>query len=139
MIVYVTVRSHFNAGHRLHSPALSDAENRRLYGKCNHPSGHGHNYVVELTLRGEVDPAIGAFVNAEGMRSWLWGEVLEHIDHRNLNTDVAFMKGIIPTSENLARVIFDEVRKGEYGKWLYEVRLFESENNIASCRVAELS
>ena len=135
MIVYVTVKHHFNAGHRLHNAKLSDEENRRLYGKCNNPSGHGHNYVVEVTLKGEVDPAIGAFVNTDDLRGWLWSEVLERIDHRNLNTDVDFMKGIIPTSENLARVVFGELQKGPYGRWLHEVRLFESENNIASCRM----
>jgi 6-pyruvoyltetrahydropterin/6-carboxytetrahydropterin synthase len=137
MTVYVTVRHHFNAGHRLHNPALSDEQNSRLYGKCNNPSGHGHNYVVELTLRGEVDPRVGAFVNAEEVRSWLWRELLEQIDHRNLNTDATFMTGVIPTSENLARALLDEIRKGPYGSWAYEVRLFESENNVAACRLGE--
>jgi 6-pyruvoyltetrahydropterin/6-carboxytetrahydropterin synthase len=136
VIVYVTVRHHFNAGHRLHNPALSEAENRQLYGRCNNPSGHGHNYVVELTLKGEVEPAVGAFVNAEDVRSWLWSEVLDQIDHRNLNRDVAIMAGIIPSSENLARAIFEEVGRGRYGRWLHEVRLHESENNIAACRAA---
>ena len=134
MIVSVTVRHHFNAGHRLHSPALSDEQNRKLYGKCNLPSGHGHNYVVELTLRGEVDPALGAFVNTDEVRSWLWNDVLEAVDHHNLNTDVAFLAGRVPTSENLARAIYEQTAAGPYGRWLWEVRLFESENNVAICR-----
>ena len=133
MIVYVTVRHHFNAGHRLHSPAFSDEENRLLYGRCNNPSGHGHNYVVELTLRGDVDPAVGAFTNPEAVRTWLWREVLDGIDHHNLNLDVELMRGVIPTSENLASAIFAEVERGPYGRWLHEVRLHESENNIVAC------
>lgn len=138
-LVYVTVRQNFSAGHRLHNPALSDAENRALYGRCNNPSGHGHNYVVELTLRGSVDPSVGRFVSTEAVRSWLWTEVLDRLDHRNLNSDVEFMRDVIPTSENLARVILDELGRSPYAPWLYEVRLLESENNIATCRVADES
>jgi 6-pyruvoyltetrahydropterin/6-carboxytetrahydropterin synthase len=137
VIVYLTVRHDFNAGHRLHNPRLTDEENRLLYGRCNHPSGHGHNYRVEVTLRGDVDPQVGAFVNAEEVRAWLWREVLDRIDHRNLNTDVDFLRGVIPTSENLARAIFELLGRGPYGRWLHEVRLYESENNIATCRAGE--
>ena len=134
MIVYVTVRQHFNAGHRLHNPRLSDEENRKLYGKCNNPSGHGHNYVLQVTLRGDVTPEVGAFVNAQEVREWLWSDALEQIDHRNLNTDVAFMSGVIPTSENLARVLYSHLKEGRFGQWLDEVRVYESDNNSAACR-----
>ena len=134
MIVYVTVRQNFNAGHRLHNPKLSDDDNRKLYGKCNNPSGHGHNYVLEVTLKGDVDPEVGAFVNADEVRKWLWRDVLEEIDHHNLNSDVGFMRGIIPTSENLARVLFEQLRTGEFGQYLDEVRVYESDNNSAAFR-----
>lgn len=137
MIVYVKVREQFNAGHRLHNPKLSDEENRRLYGKCNNPSGHGHNYVLEVTLRGDVDPEVGAFVNADDVREWLWTDALEQIDHRNLNTDVEFMRDVIPTSENLARVLYSHLGKGRFGHWLHEVRVYESDNNSAACRGEE--
>ena len=134
MKVYVTVRHNFNAGHRLAVPSRSDQENLDLYGKCSLPSGHGHNYVVEVTLEGEVDPGVGAFVNAEELRRWLWDEVLEPIDHRNLNRDVRILEGLVPTSENLARAIFRALERGPYGRWLYQVKLHESENNVAICR-----
>ena len=125
---------HFNAGHRLHNPALSDDENRLLYGKCNNPSGHGHNYVLEVTLRGDIDPQIGAFVNADQAALIVWREVLDHADHRNLNTDVPFMKDTIPTSENLARAIYRELERGALGQWLWEIKVHESENNAATYR-----
>jgi 6-pyruvoyltetrahydropterin/6-carboxytetrahydropterin synthase len=134
VIAYVTVRYQFNAGHRLASPALSDEENRSLYGKCSNPSGHGHNYVLEVTLRGDVDPAVGAFVNTEELGVWIWRAILDRVDHRNLNVDVDFMRGVIPTSENLVRRIFEEIGRGPYGRWLHEARLHESENNLAACR-----
>jgi 6-pyruvoyltetrahydropterin/6-carboxytetrahydropterin synthase len=135
VIVYVTVRQQFNAGHRLHNPALGEEENRRLYGRCNLPSGHGHNYLLEVTLRGEVDPAVGAFVNAEELRSWLWSELLDRIDHRHLNSDVDFLRGVVPTSENLARALYQQIARGPYGRWLHEVRIHESENNLAGYRL----
>lgn len=134
MIVYVTIRLHFNAGHRLHNPVLSDDENRLLYGKCNNLSGHGHNYVLEVTLRGDIDPEIGAFVNADEAAAIVWREVLDHADHRHLNTDVPFMKGQIPTSENLARAIYGELKRGALGRWIWEVKVHESENNAATYR-----
>ena len=132
MIVYVTQRAHFNAGHRLHNPALGDEENRQLYGKCNNPSGHGHNYVLEVTLRGEVDPEVGVLANPAAVDRWIWRDLLDHVDHRNLNTDVEFMRGLIPTSENLARAAFEELEKGEFGHLLWKITIHESENNAAS-------
>ena len=134
MIVYVTVREHFNAGHRLHNPDLDEEQNRSLYGKCNNPSGHGLNYILEVTLRGDVDPKIGAFVNPEEVKAWLWSEVLDRVDHYNLNTDVDFMKGVIPTSENLVRNLFVQLKTGRFGHWLHEATIYESANNSASYR-----
>jgi len=134
VIVYVTSRAHFNAGHRLHNPALDDDENRKLYGKCNNPSGHGHNYVLEVTLRGDVDPKVGLLANPAQVDRWVWRDLLDHIDHRNLNTDVEFMRGLIPTSENLARAAFEQLRAGEFGHLLWEITIHESENNAACYR-----
>jgi 6-pyruvoyltetrahydropterin/6-carboxytetrahydropterin synthase len=138
MKVYCTFRTHFNAGHRLHNPALDEEANRRTYGKCNNPYGHGHNYVVEVTLVGEPDPELGRYVNIEDVARWFEREVIEPMDHRNLNVEVPFLEGVIPTAENIARVLCELLRKGPYGKHLYEVRLFESENNAARVRAADL-
>jgi 6-pyruvoyltetrahydropterin/6-carboxytetrahydropterin synthase len=138
MKVYCTFKAHFNAGHRLHNPALDEDTNRRIYGKCNNPHGHGHNYSVEVTLAGEPDPELGRFVNIEEVAAWFDREVIAHMDHRNLNIEVPFLEGIIPTAENIARVLCERLLAGPYGNHLYELRLLESENNAARVRVADL-
>ena len=138
MKVYCTFRSHFNAGHRLHNPSLDEETNRRIYGKCNNPHGHGHNYSVAVTLAGEPDPEVGRFVNIEEVAAWFEREVISQLDHRNLNVEVPFLAGIIPTAENIARVLAQLLRDGPHGEHLYEVRLFESENNAARVLAADL-
>ena len=132
MKVYATFRSGFNAGHRLHNPALDDEANRRLYGKCNNPHGHGHNYFVEVTLAGAVNPETGRFVDLDAAQSWFEDSIVSQVDHRNLNIDVPFMTGIIPTAENIAMAVFELIGKGPYGVYLHQVRLSESENNAAT-------
>ena len=134
MNVYCTFRRHFNAGHRLHNPQLDDEANRRLYGKCNNPHGHGHNYAVEVTLKGVPDETTGRFIDLDEVCRWFDDTIVSEVDHRNLNVDVPFMKDIIPTAENLAQAIWSLLAKSECGQFLYEVKLFESENNAASVR-----
>ena len=127
--VTVTRRLRFNAAHRIHNPALSDAENTALYGKCNNPNWHGHNYVLEVSVHGEVDPRTGYVVDRGALRDVVEREVVDVMDHRNLNLDVPFMQGVNPTSENIVvqcwRVLEPHVAPAR----LARLRLWETENN----------
>ena len=127
--VTVTRRLRFNAAHRIHNPALSDAENTTLYGKCNNPNWHGHNYVLEVSVHGEVDPRTGYVVDLGALRDVVEREVIDVMDHRNLNLDVPFMQGVNPTSENIVvqcwRVLEPHVAPAR----LARLRLWETENN----------
>ena len=98
--VTVTRRLRFNAAHRVHNPALSDEENARLFGKCNNPNWHGHNYVLEVSITGPVDPTTGYVMDLGHLKRIVEREVIDKVDHRNMNIDVDFMQGIIPTTEN---------------------------------------
>ena len=100
--VKVTRRLHFSAGHRLHNPELSEAENREIFGLCNNPAGHGHNYGLEVTLKGEIDPKTGYVFDLKRLKQVVEASVLGDVDHANLNVDVAWMSGVIPTAENIA-------------------------------------
>jgi 6-pyruvoyltetrahydropterin/6-carboxytetrahydropterin synthase len=99
--VTVTRRLHFNAAHRVHNPALSDEENRELFGKCNNPNWHGHNYMLDVSVRGEVSARTGYVMDLAVLRRIVEQTVIERVDHKNFNLDVAFMQGTIPTSENI--------------------------------------
>ena len=94
--VTVTRRLRFNAAHRVHNPALSDAENTALFGKCNHPNWHGHNYVLEVSVTGPIDPVSGYVVDLGRVRDVVEREVIDQVDHRNLNLDVPFLAGANP-------------------------------------------
>ncbi|MFP5354063.1 MAG: 6-carboxytetrahydropterin synthase [Gemmatimonadota bacterium] len=128
-IVTVTRRLRFNAAHRVHNPALSDAENAALFGKCNNPNWHGHNYTLDVSVEGEVDAVTGYVVDLGILRDVVEREVIGHLDHRNLNLDVEFLRGVNPTSENLVvaiwRVLQPHVRPGH----LTNLRLWETEHN----------
>jgi 6-pyruvoyltetrahydropterin/6-carboxytetrahydropterin synthase len=128
--VFITRRAEFAAAHRLSSPRLSDRENARLYGPCAHKGGHGHNYVLEVTLRGEVDPETGMLIDLKKLKAVIEREVIAKCDHRNLNVDPDFLRGVIPTAENVAigcwRVLERRLPKG----LLWRVRLFESPRNF---------
>src|SRR5258708_39992145 len=99
-------RYRFSASHRLHSPYLSDEENGRVYGKCNNPYGHGHNYVVEVSLSGDVDPATGMIANLADLDAFVQREVLDEFDHKSLNEDVPAFREKVPTTETFAIPIF---------------------------------
>jgi 6-pyruvoyltetrahydropterin/6-carboxytetrahydropterin synthase len=121
-------RYRFAASHRLHSPRLSDEENARLYGKCNNPLGHGHNYLVEICVSGDVDPATGMVANLADLDGFVEREVLEAFDHRSLNDEVPAFRTEVPTTENLCREIFRRVRAFPQAK-LERVRVEETTNN----------
>jgi 6-pyruvoyltetrahydropterin/6-carboxytetrahydropterin synthase len=121
-------RYHFAASHRLHSPVLSEEENNRLYGKCNNPYGHGHNYIVEVLVSGDVDPATGMIANLADLDSFVEREVLEPFDHKSLNEDVAAFRASVPTTENLCIEIFRRLKPFSKAK-LERVRIQETSNN----------
>jgi 6-pyruvoyltetrahydropterin/6-carboxytetrahydropterin synthase len=121
-------RYRFAASHRLHTERLSEAENNRLYGKCNNPYGHGHNYVVEISVSGDIDPATGMIANLADLDSFVEREVLEPFDHRSLNEEVPAFRESVPTTENLCIEIFRRLKSFPRAK-LERVRVEETANN----------
>jgi len=105
-MVYLTRRYRFSAGHRLHNDALDAEENLRVYGKCNNPNGHGHNYLLEVTVAGSVDPATGMVFDLVALDSIVAGNVLDKFDHKNLNLDMDNFRTLVPTTENLCLEIY---------------------------------
>ncbi len=128
-IVTVTRRLRFNAAHRVHNPALSDAENTALFGKCNNPNWHGHNYTLEVSVAGEVNPVTGYVVDLGIVRDVVQREIIDRLDHRNLNLDVDFLREINPTSENLVVAIWGVLQPALQPGRLTKLRLWETENN----------
>ncbi|HUO33600.1 MAG TPA: 6-carboxytetrahydropterin synthase [Candidatus Acidoferrum sp.] len=106
LLLSLTRRYRFAASHRLHSAQLSEAENQRVYGKCANPYGHGHNYVVEVTMSGPVNPQTGMIANLPDLDAFIGENVIEAFDHRNLNEEIAEFQNIVPTTENVCREIF---------------------------------
>ncbi|OQV25058.1 putative 6-pyruvoyl tetrahydrobiopterin synthase [Hypsibius exemplaris] len=134
-IVYVTRTDHFSAAHRLHSSALSDEENRQIFGKCNHQNGHGHNYKVEVTVKGAVHPTTGMVMNLVDLKEIMRESIMEPMDHKNLDLDVAYFASVASTAENICLFIWDQVvNRLPGGVTLYEVRLYETEKNVAFYR-----
>jgi 6-pyruvoyltetrahydropterin/6-carboxytetrahydropterin synthase len=132
----VTRRYRFAASHRLHSAAFTEVENRELYGKCNNPYGHGHDYVLDVTAAGPVEPASGLVVHIPTLDRLVSERVLRDFDHRYINADLAEFKVLVPTSENIMRVIEDrltthwsEVFPGEWPR-LEGIRLRETKRNF---------
>jgi len=121
-------RYRFSASHRLHSSKLSEEENRRVYGKCNNPHGHGHNYVVEVNVSGAVDPATGMIANLADPDGFVEREVIEPFDHKSLNEDVAAFRENVPTTENICKEIFERLKHFPEAK-LERVRVEETGNN----------
>jgi len=129
--VFVTRQVHFNAGHRLHNPARSRNWNERTFGPCANPNGHGHNYVLEVTVRGRPDPSTGYVIDLGDLKGILNRAVVNPCDHRNLNRDVAFLRGVIPSTENLAVAFWNRIEARLKGVRLHCVRLFETPRNFA--------
>jgi len=121
-------RYHFSASHRLHTPKLSAAENFHIYGKCNNPFGHGHNYTVEVRLSGPVDPATGMISNLTDLDSFVNERVIEPFDHRSLNEEVPAFQNAVPTTEILCIEIFQRLKSFPHAK-LEAVRVQETTNN----------
>jgi 6-pyruvoyltetrahydropterin/6-carboxytetrahydropterin synthase len=121
-------RYRFSASHRLHSEHLTEDENWHVYGKCNNPYGHGHNYVVEVLVSGDVDPATGMIANLADLDEFVEREVLAPFDHKSLNEDVAAFHDKVPTTENLCIEIFERLKTFPKAK-LERVRVEETGNN----------
>jgi len=125
-MIYVTRRVEFSASHYYHNPHLSPEENRRIFGKCNNPHGHGHNYILEVTVAGEVDPVTGMVMDLKDLKKLLEQEVLQLMDHRFLNKEVPAFASTIPTTENMAVEIWKLLApKLAFGK-LHRIRLYET-------------
>ena len=129
MTVLLGRRESFNAAHQLCHPDLSDEENRRLFGKC--ANLHGHNYVLEVALAGEIDPASGYVFDLKALADVISRRVIRDVDHRNLNTDVPWLKGCIPTAENLAQAFWERLEPELPGRLLHSVRVWETDKNWA--------
>jgi 6-pyruvoyltetrahydropterin/6-carboxytetrahydropterin synthase len=135
-LTFATRKAHFNATHRLHNPAKSDEWNAETFGKCNYPNWHGHNYVIEVTVAGDPDPETGYLIDLGELKNIMNEYICDVCDHRNLNMDVPFLKDIIPTTENLVKVFYEQLKEPvehacSEGGVLYSVRLFETERNSA--------
>ena len=129
MTVLVGRRESFNAAHQLYNPDLSDEENRRLFGKC--VNLHGHNYVLEVVVAGQIDQASGYVLDLKTLSDIISTQVIRDVDHRNLNTDVPWLQGRVPTTENLAQAFWDRLRPELPDGLLRSVRLWETDKNWA--------
>lgn len=139
-IVEITRREEFSASHRLHNASLSDAENADVFGICNNAHGHGHNYELEVTVRGPIDERTGMVLNLNDLMGLLRERIVERLDHKHLNHDVPFLEGRVTTAENVAVAIWDElaprIRETE-GCRLHRIRLYESRSNFVEYRGPE--
>lgn len=133
-MIYVTRKADFSAAHRLYNPSWSDKQNDEVFGKCNNPNGHGHNYILEVTVRGGVDDSTGYLVDLKELKEVIRVRVIDKVDHKNLNTDVEFLRAIIPTAENIAIAIWGELKDTIPSGTLHEIRLQETERNIVTYR-----
>lgn len=133
-MIYITRRETFAAAHRLFRAELSDEENANIFGKCSNPNWHGHNYTLEVTVAGEVDPFTGFVLDLKMLKKIIRDNVIDLVDHKNLNTDTEFMKGLIPTAENICIAIWKQLEDKIPNGKLYSVKLYETENNYFEYR-----
>lgn len=125
----VSRRETFNAAHRLFNPTFSDEKNQRIFGKCNNPNFHGHNYVLEVWIDGEIDAETGYVIDLKYLSELINECVIERFDHKNLNLDCPEFTHLIPTAENIAKVIWQLLRKDLDLKFQLEIRLWETKKN----------
>ena len=125
----VTARLDFSAAHRLNNPNRDAEWNRRIYDKCDNPGGHGHNYGIEVSVQGPIDPETGMVIDLKKLKDIVRREVLDRVDHKNLNEDVDFLRGIVPTAENLAKAFWGRLDPAISEGKLYQIVLEETERN----------
>ena len=133
-MVYVTRKAHFSSSHRLFNPAWSDEKNAAVFGKCNNPNGHGHNYDIEVTVAGEPPRETGMVIDLKKLGDIIDQEIVERVDHKHMNLDVDFMRGIIPTAENMAVAVWKILKPKIQEGTLESIKLYESENNFVEYR-----
>jgi 6-pyruvoyltetrahydropterin/6-carboxytetrahydropterin synthase len=133
-MIYITRKLEFCASHRLYNPEYSDKKNEEVFGLCNNPNGHGHNYVMEVTVCGEVDPETGMVLDLKALKKLVNEEIIVKVDHKNLNVDVPFLKNVIPTAENLAIRFWETLESKIENGQLHEIKLYESERNFVIYR-----
>jgi 6-pyruvoyltetrahydropterin/6-carboxytetrahydropterin synthase len=129
MAVLIGRRESFSAAHQLYDPDLTDEENRRLFGKCTNL--HGHNYALEVVVAGEIDAASGYVFDLKALADVISRQVIRDVDHRNLNTDVSWLKGCVPTAENLAQAFWERLKPELPERLLRSVRVWETDKNWA--------
>ncbi len=122
-------RETFNAAHRLYRPDWSDEKNKEIFGKCNNPNYHGHNYVLETWVEGDIDPETGFLIDLKVLKQLVRTEITKKFDHLNLNLDCTEFVNLIPTSENISIVIWNILREKLDPKYKLTIRLWETENN----------
>ena len=122
-------KAHFNSAHRLHNPQWSDERNQLVFGKCNNPNYHGHNYNLIVKVTGDVDPDTGYVMDMKILKDLIEKEILEKFDHKNLNLDTEEFKHLNPTAENIARIIYEKLRAGIADQYSLRVTLYETERN----------
>jgi 6-pyruvoyltetrahydropterin/6-carboxytetrahydropterin synthase len=127
--VTITRRMQFNAAHRVHNPALSDEENQRLFGKCNNPNWHGHNYTLDVSVTGSIDPRTGYVIDLGALKVIVEREVISKVDHRNFNIEVDFMSGLISTTENIVVAMWGVLEPAIRPARLTRLVLWETPNN----------
>jgi len=138
--MHLAKRYPFSASHRLHSPRISDEQNARMFGKCNNPFGHGHNYTLEVAVKGPVDAGSGMLVSRKTLDSFVERHVISKLDHANLNCDVAELQGVVPTTENLTLLVENWLKQawgdelGARGVRLARIRIEETPRNSFEVR-----
>lgn len=133
-MVYITRKEHFSASHRLFNERWSDEKNFEVFGKCANPNGHGHNYEIEVTVAGVPPKETGMVMDLKRLSDIINEEIIERVDHKHLNFDVDFLRGVIPTAENMAivfwKILSSKITEGK----LYSIKLYESDNNFVEYR-----
>jgi len=123
-------KAHFNAAHRLHNPNWSDDKNQEIFGKCNNPNFHGHNYDLFVRVTGDIDPETGYVMDMKVLKDLIKAEVLDKFDHQNLNLDTEEFSELNPTAENIAKIIYQKLRAGIEADYSLHVTLYETERNF---------
>lgn len=130
MKITVSRKAHFNAAHRLHNPEWSDEKNRKVFGKCNNPNFHGHNYDLIVSVTGEANPETGYVIDMKVLKDLIKSEVETPFDHKNLNLDTEEFESLNPTAENIAAVIWEKLRKAIDPALRLKITLYETERNF---------
>jgi len=125
----VTAKLDFSAAHRLNNPARDEQWNRDMYDKCDNPAGHGHNYIIEVSVRGLMDPETGMVIDLKRLKDIVRQKVIDRVDHKHLNQDVDFLTGVIPTAENLAIAFWKEIAPAIDRGELHQIVLHETGRN----------